>query len=177
VKLIVGLGNPGPQYEKTRHNVGAMVVDVLVASAGERWKVHKKSGAQVATARLAGEPVLIARPTTYMNTSGQQVGPLAKFYSVAPEDLIVVHDELDIDFGLVRLKRGGGEADTTACGRSARCSALAITCGSAWASAGLRGGRIRLTSCSNRFPPRQRPTSDFSSETARKRPRSWSGRA
>ncbi|MBD0020558.1 aminoacyl-tRNA hydrolase [Gordonia pseudamarae] len=109
MKLIVGLGNPGPQYEKTRHNVGAMVVDALAASAGERWKVHKKSGAQVATARLAGESVLIARPTTFMNTTGRQVGPLAKFYSVAPDDLIVVHDELDIDFGVVRLKRGGGE--------------------------------------------------------------------
>lgn len=109
MKLVVGLGNPGPQYERTRHNVGAMVVDALVASAGERWKVHKKSGAQVATARLAGEPVLFARPTTFMNTTGRQVGPLAKFYSVPPDDLIVLHDELDIDFGLVRLKRGGGE--------------------------------------------------------------------
>lgn len=109
MKLIVGLGNPGPQYEKTRHNVGAMVADALVASAGERWKVHKRSGAEVATARLAGEPVLIAKSRTYMNTTGRQIGPLAKFHSVAVEDLIVLHDELDIDFGLVRLKRGGGE--------------------------------------------------------------------
>lgn len=109
MKLIVGLGNPGPQYAKTRHNIGAMVADALVASAGERWKVHKRSGAEVATARLAGQPVLIAKPRTFMNTSGRQIGPLANFYSIAPQDLIVCHDELDIDFGLVRLKRGGGE--------------------------------------------------------------------
>ncbi|MET9201013.1 aminoacyl-tRNA hydrolase [Gordonia sp. NPDC003585] len=109
MKLIVGLGNPGPKYEKTRHNVGAMVADALVASAGERWKVHKRSGADVASTTLAGQAVLIAKPRTYMNTAGRQIGPLASFYSVAPEDLIVVHDELDIDFGAVRLKRGGGE--------------------------------------------------------------------
>lgn len=109
MKLIVGLGNPGPKYEKTRHNIGAMVADGLVVSAGERWKVHKKSGADVAPITLAGHQVLVAKPRTYMNESGRQVGPLAKFYSVSPDDLIVLHDELDIDFGLVRLKQGGGE--------------------------------------------------------------------
>ncbi|MBY4575876.1 aminoacyl-tRNA hydrolase [Gordonia paraffinivorans] len=109
MKLIVGLGNPGPKYEKTRHNVGAMVVDGLASSAGERWKVHKKSGAEVAEVRLGGLPVLLAKARVYMNESGRQIGPLAKFYSVDPADLIVVHDELDIDFGLVRLKKGGGE--------------------------------------------------------------------
>ncbi len=109
MKLIVGLGNPGPKYEKTRHNIGAMVADVLVDSAGERWKVHKRSGAEVAPLTLAGQQVLVAKPRTYMNESGRQIGPLAKFYSVKPDDLIVLHDELDIDFGLVRLKRGGGE--------------------------------------------------------------------
>lgn len=109
VKLIVGLGNPGPKYEKTRHNVGAVVVDGLASSAGERWKVHKKSGAEVAEVRLGGLPVLLAKARVYMNESGRQIGPLAKFYSVDPADLIVVHDELDIDFGLVRLKKGGGE--------------------------------------------------------------------
>lgn len=109
MKLIVGLGNPGAQYAKTRHNVGAMVADRLVAAAGDRFTVHKRSGAEVATIRLNGEPVLVAKPRTYMNVSGRQIGPLAKFYSVNPDDLIVVHDELDIDFGLVRLKQGGGE--------------------------------------------------------------------
>ncbi|AVM02038.1 aminoacyl-tRNA hydrolase [Gordonia iterans] len=111
--LIVGLGNPGPAYEKTRHNVGAMVADRLVFSYGEKYTVHRKSGAEVATVRLATgattEPVLVAKARTYMNVTGRQIGPLAKYYGVAPEDVIVLHDELDIDFGQVRLKRGGGE--------------------------------------------------------------------
>ncbi len=109
MKLVVGLGNPGPKYEKTRHNIGAMVVDGLVASAGERWKVHKKSGADAAAITISGEQVLVAKPRTYMNESGRQVGQLVSFYSLTPDDVIVLHDELDIDFGLVRLKRGGGE--------------------------------------------------------------------
>ncbi|MXP22903.1 aminoacyl-tRNA hydrolase [Gordonia sp. HNM0687] len=109
MKLVVGLGNPGPKYEKTRHNIGAMVADGLVASAGERWKLHKKSGAQVAPITLAGRQALIARPRNFMNECGRQIGPLAKFYSIAPCDIVVLHDELDIDFGLVRLKQGGGE--------------------------------------------------------------------
>ncbi|BBZ68500.1 MAG: aminoacyl-tRNA hydrolase [Mycolicibacterium insubricum] len=107
--LIVGLGNPGPNYAKTRHNVGFMVADVLAGRIGDGFKVHKKSGAEVATGRIAGRPVVLAKPRVYMNESGRQVGPLAKFYSVPPEQVIVVHDELDIDFGRIRLKLGGGE--------------------------------------------------------------------
>ena len=107
--LVVGLGNPGPQYAKTRHNVGFMVADVLAARIGEPFKVHKKSGAEVAAGRLGARSVVLAKPRCYMNESGRQVGPLAKFYSIAPGDVIVVHDELDIDFGKVRLKLGGGE--------------------------------------------------------------------
>ncbi len=107
--LVVGLGNPGPQYAKTRHNVGFMVADLLAARIGAPFKVHKRSGAEVATGRLAERPVVLAKPRCYMNESGRQVGPLAKFYSIAPGDVIVVHDELDIDFGRVRLKVGGGE--------------------------------------------------------------------
>lgn len=107
--LVVGLGNPGPNYAKTRHNVGFMVADVLADRLGDSFKVHKKSGAEVATGRLAGRPVVLAKPRVYMNESGRQVGPLAKFYSVAPADVVIIHDELDIDFGRIRLKRGGGE--------------------------------------------------------------------
>ena len=107
--LVVGLGNPGPKYAQNRHNVGFMVVDVLAGRVGETFKVHKKSGAEVATARLAGRPVVLAKRRVYMNESGRQVGPLAKFYSVAPADIVVIHDELDIDFGRIRLKLGGGE--------------------------------------------------------------------
>ncbi len=107
--LVVGLGNPGPQYAKTRHNLGFMVADVLAARMGETFKVHKRSGAEIATGRLAHRPVVLAKPRTYMNESGRQVGPLAKFYSVTPADVIVIHDELDIEFGQIRLKQGGGE--------------------------------------------------------------------
>ena len=108
--LVVGLGNPGPNYAATRHNAGFMVVDILADRMGEKFKVHKRSGAEVATGRLAGRPVVLAKPRVYMNESGRQVGPLAKFYSIAPADVVVIHDELDIDFGRIRLKAGGGVA-------------------------------------------------------------------
>jgi peptidyl-tRNA hydrolase, PTH1 family len=107
--LVVGLGNPGPQYAKTRHNIGFMVADILAARVGGSFKVHKRSGAEVVTGRLGHRPVVLAKPRCYMNESGRQVGPLAKFYSVPTGDVIVIHDELDIDFGRVRLKLGGGE--------------------------------------------------------------------
>jgi peptidyl-tRNA hydrolase, PTH1 family len=107
--LVVGLGNPGPQYAKTRHNLGFMVADLLAGRIGEQFKVHKRSGAEIVTGRLGHRPVVLAKPRTYMNESGRQVGPLAKFYSVMPADIIVIHDELDIDFGRIRMKLGGGE--------------------------------------------------------------------
>jgi peptidyl-tRNA hydrolase, PTH1 family len=107
--LVVGLGNPGENYARTRHNVGFMVADLLAARLGSKFKAHKRSGAEIATGRLAGHSVVLAKPRCYMNESGRQVGPLAKFYSVPPADIIVIHDELDIDFGRIRLKLGGGE--------------------------------------------------------------------
>lgn len=107
--LVVGLGNPGPAYSKTRHNVGLMVADRLADRVGSSFKVHKRSGADVATGRLAGRSVLLARPRCFMNESGRQVAPLAKFYSVPPGDVVVIHDELDLDFGRIRLKLDGGE--------------------------------------------------------------------
>ena len=107
--LVVGLGNPGAQYAKTRHNVGFMVADVLASRMGAPFKVHKRSGAEIVTGRLGHRPIVLAKPRCYMNESGRQVGPLAKFYSVDPGDVIVIHDELDIDFGKIRLKIGGGE--------------------------------------------------------------------
>jgi peptidyl-tRNA hydrolase, PTH1 family len=107
--LVVGLGNPGENYARTRHNVGFMVADLLAARLGSKFKAHKRSGAEIATGRLAGHSVVLAKPRCYMNESGRQVGPLAKFYSVPAADIIVIHDELDIDFGRIRLKLGGGE--------------------------------------------------------------------
>lgn len=108
--LVVGLGNPGPQYATTRHNLGYLVADILADRLGSGFKVHKRSGAFATTGRLGGRSVVLAKPRVYMNESGRQVGPLANFYSVAPADVVILHDELDIDFGRIRLKAGGGVA-------------------------------------------------------------------
>lgn len=107
--LVVGLGNPGERYERTRHNIGAMVLEVLRERLGTRLKRHK-SGCLVAEETVAGRRAVLARPTSYMNESGRPVGQLARFYGVAPERIIVVHDELDVPFGEVRIKEGGGSA-------------------------------------------------------------------
>ncbi|MGC5582969.1 aminoacyl-tRNA hydrolase [Ornithinimicrobium sp. W1665] len=114
--LVVGLGNPGPRYAANRHNVGALVVDRLAEQAGGSLRAHKVPGAGVAEVRLGtlpgglpGPRVVLARPTTYMNLSGGPVAGLRTFYKVPLEQVVVVHDELDLDFGVVRLKRGGGE--------------------------------------------------------------------
>lgn len=107
--LVVGLGNPGPNYAQTRHNLGFMVADLLAARLGSKFKAHKRSGSEIVTGRLGGRSVVLAKPRSYMNESGRQVGPLAKFYSVPPNDVVVIHDDLDLDFGRIRLKTGGGE--------------------------------------------------------------------
>jgi len=107
--LVVGLGNPGDNYTRTRHNVGFMVADLLAVRLGSTFKAHKRSGAEVVSGRLAGHSVVVAKPRCFMNESGRQVGPLAKFYSIAPADIVVIHDDLDLDFGRIRLKLGGGE--------------------------------------------------------------------
>ena len=106
--IIAGLGNPGPEYAGNRHNVGHMVVDLLAERMGGRFKAHRTRN-EVADGRLAGVPVTLAKPRTYMNTSGGPVAALTSFYKVPPERLVVVHDELDIPFGAIRLKLGGGD--------------------------------------------------------------------
>lgn len=114
--LVVGLGNPGPTYAKNRHNVGAMVVDGLAEQAHGSLSRHKVPGATAIEIRLGtlagglpGPRVVLARPTTYMNLSGGPVAGLRTYYTVPLQQVVIVHDELDIDFGVVRLKRGGGE--------------------------------------------------------------------
>ncbi len=107
--LVVGLGNPGPTYAATRHNVGYMVADVLADRMGGRFKKHSAGNADVVEGRLAGERAVLGRPRSYMNESGGPVSSLVKYFDVAPERLVVVHDELDIDFGALRLKLGGGD--------------------------------------------------------------------
>ena len=107
--LVVGLGNPGPEYAETRHNVGVRVVELLAARAGGgRFSKHK-SNADVLEGRLAGRRAVLAVPRTYMNVSGGPVAGLLRYYGVEPTDLVVVHDDLDLGFGVVRLKQGGGE--------------------------------------------------------------------
>lgn len=107
--VVAGLGNPGPRYAKTRHNVGQMVVDVLAARIGGKFSQHR-AGAQVLEGRLlpGGTKVILLKSTGYMNTSGGPVSGVAKYFGVGPENLIVVHDELDIPFDTLRLKKGGG---------------------------------------------------------------------
>ena len=108
--LVVGLGNPGPEYARTRHNVGQMVLDELASRLGGTFKVHK-TRAQVLESRLrpGGPRVVLAKPLTYMNTSGGPVAGLAKFYGIPAERVIAVHDEIDIPFAALKLKIGGGE--------------------------------------------------------------------
>ena len=110
--LVVGLANPGPDYEGTRHNIGWDVLLVLASRAlpmPASFSTHKRTNCEIAQTRLAGRQVILARPRSYMNLSGGPVAAVAKYYSVPPTEVIVVHDEIDIDFGQVRLKRGGGE--------------------------------------------------------------------
>src|SRR6478752_551890 len=106
--LVVGLGNPGPDYAATRHNVGFRVLDVLGARVGGRFAKHR-SGADVLDGRLAGQRVVLAKPRSYMNVSGAPVVNALRYFSIPTNELIVVHDDLDLPFGTVRLKRGGGE--------------------------------------------------------------------
>jgi PTH1 family peptidyl-tRNA hydrolase len=109
--LIVGLGNPGPDYSANRHNVGQMALAVLADRLGTAFKSHK-SIAQVAEARLGfgGPKIILAKSNGYMNTSGGSVSSLMKFYDIAISNLIVLHDELDIDAATIRVKQGGGHA-------------------------------------------------------------------
>ncbi|MBD5830944.1 aminoacyl-tRNA hydrolase [Janibacter melonis] len=112
--LVVGLGNPGEKYAGNRHNVGAMVVEELARRAGTSLRAHK-AGARAESTRLAppggglGPRVVLGVPTAYMNVSGGPTKALASFFSADVDHLVVVHDELDIPFGEVRLKQGGGE--------------------------------------------------------------------
>ena len=109
--LVVGLGNPGPSYAGNRHNVGAMVLDELATRVGVKLSPGKGKRARtlIGEGRLAGRRVVLARPTAYMNESGGPVRGLLDYHSIPPTDLVVLHDELDIPFASVRLKRGGGE--------------------------------------------------------------------
>jgi PTH1 family peptidyl-tRNA hydrolase len=106
--LVVGLGNPGARYARTRHNAGFLVLDLLAERVGGTFKAHR-SNCDVLECRLAGRPVVLARPRSFMNESGGPVVGAARFFKVPVEQITVVHDELDLPFGALRLKRGGGD--------------------------------------------------------------------
>jgi peptidyl-tRNA hydrolase, PTH1 family len=107
-RIVVGLGNPGPEYAGNRHNLGWRVVDLLAEQRGDRFKKGARGFADVVETRVGDERVVLAKPRSYMNESGGRVKAVLNFYKVSPEQLIVVHDELDIPFAQVRLKVGGG---------------------------------------------------------------------
>jgi PTH1 family peptidyl-tRNA hydrolase len=109
--LVVGLGNPGKEYAKNRHNVGFMVADLIAERIGAKFGRHRRAVADVAEGRLGfgGPRFVLAKPLTYMNLSGGPVVALSQFYKVPPDQVIAVHDELDIPYGQVRAKIGGGE--------------------------------------------------------------------
>ncbi|HET6698554.1 MAG TPA: aminoacyl-tRNA hydrolase [Nocardioidaceae bacterium] len=116
VWLVVGLGNPGPSYAGNRHNVGYLVNDELATRVGGRFRPHKSGRADVVEARLGdgaggvgGARVVLARPRCYMNETGGPVATLARFYKIPVERVIAIHDELDIAFDTLRVKRGGGD--------------------------------------------------------------------
>lgn len=111
VWLVVGLGNPGPEYAGHRHNIGYMVTDELASRMGSPFRSHKSGRADVVEGRLGigGPRVVLARPRGYMNECGGSVKALATFYKVAPDHVVAIHDELDIAFGTLRTKLGGGD--------------------------------------------------------------------
>lgn len=106
--LVVGLGNPGPEYAGNRHNVGFMCADVLAGQMGVTFK-RDRSRALAANGRLRGVPVTLAKPLSFMNLSGGAVASLRAFYKLPAEQIVVLHDELDLPFGVIRLKLGGGD--------------------------------------------------------------------
>ena len=110
LKLIVGLGNPGRKYEKTRHNAGFWFLEGLALEAGAKWRHESKFQSELSSIQINGQQVVLLKPDTFMNRSGQAVGKLARYYEIQPEEILVVHDELDFEAGVVRLKVGGGHA-------------------------------------------------------------------
>jgi peptidyl-tRNA hydrolase, PTH1 family len=110
--LVVGLGNPGPSFAPTRHNVGRVVVELLAERSGATFKARRRGRADLVVARLGGPPgarAILARPRSYMNESGSSVASLRDFFKIDTTHLLVVHDELDLPYGTLRIKMGGGD--------------------------------------------------------------------
>ncbi len=110
IKLIVGLGNPGPDHEETRHNAGFWFVDRLARQNNQPFRNELRHHGLVCKLNIAGKEIRLLKPITYMNRSGQAVSSLANYFRISPNEILVVHDELDLEPGQVRLKTGGGHA-------------------------------------------------------------------
>lgn len=110
IKLLVGLGNPGLQYEKTRHNAGFLYLDHLLSQYSGKWSNESKFHGFVATSLIGNNKVVLLKPQTFMNRSGSSIGSVARYYKFKTEEILIVHDELDFSAGIVKLKKGGGHA-------------------------------------------------------------------
>lgn len=110
ITLIAGLGNPGPQYEPTRHNVGYWLVDEIAARNGGRFRLENKFHGLHCPISVSGQDLRLLKPMTFMNRSGQSLGAVVRYFDIPPEQVLVAHDELDLPAGSVRLKQGGGHA-------------------------------------------------------------------
>jgi PTH1 family peptidyl-tRNA hydrolase len=108
LRIIVGLGNPGPEHQVTRHNAGFWFVDLLARRHGAEFRDYRKYSGEAARVNISGQDLVLLKPTTYMNRSGLAVRQLCDFYKVAADEVLVAHDELDLPVGTVRLKSGGG---------------------------------------------------------------------
>jgi PTH1 family peptidyl-tRNA hydrolase len=108
LRIIVGLGNPGPEHQVTRHNAGFWFVDLLARRHGGEFRDYRKYSGETARISIADREIMLLKPTTYMNRSGLSVRQVSDFFKIAPEEILVAHDELDLPVGTVRLKQGGG---------------------------------------------------------------------
>lgn len=109
MKLLVGLGNPGPQYETTRHNAGFLMLDLIAEKSGANWEGGtSKFGGEVGKGSVLGESCILLKPMTFMNRSGRSVGEVLRFFKIAPRDMVVLYDDLDVPAGKVKAREGGG---------------------------------------------------------------------
>jgi len=108
LRVIVGLGNPGPEHQTTRHNAGFWFVDLLARRHGAEFRDYRKYSGEIAKVAIDGRDLILLKPTTYMNRSGLSARQISDFFKIAPDDILVVHDELDLPVGSLRLKHGGG---------------------------------------------------------------------
>ena len=108
LRIIAGLGNPGPEHQETRHNAGFWFVDRLARAHGAEFRDYRKYSGETARVIIAGQELILLKPTTYMNRSGLSIRQLSDFFKIPPEEILVAHDELDLPVGTVRLKHAGG---------------------------------------------------------------------